>query len=133
MAIPQIFDNGFRLINGTDLNNALAMPMLQTNPGLTALAGGGRPNATALVYGSNQVTTVASAADSVLLPIGMPGSMVVVRNSGANAMQVFGRGSDTINGTAGSTGISVANAKTVIFFAVNEVSGVTTWVSLLGA
>lgn len=133
MAIPQIFVDGYRLIDGTELNNALAMPMLQTNPGLTALAGGGRPNATALVYGSNQVTTVASAADSVVLPVGSPGAVVVARNSGANAMQVFAQGSDTINGTAGSTGISVANAKTVIFFAINDVAGVTTWVSLLGA
>ena len=133
MAIPQIFVDGPRLIDGTDLNNALAQPAWQTNPGLTAKAGGGITSATALVYGTNQVTTVASAADSVVLPVGAAGGVVVVRNSGANAMQVFAQGSDTINGTAGATGISQANAKTSIYFAVNDVAGVTTWVGLLSA
>lgn len=133
MAIPQTFPTGFRLIDGNDLNNAISQPQLATNPGLTAKAGGGISGATALQYGTNQVTTVASAADSVLLPPGLPGAMVVVRNSGANAMQVFARGSDTINGTAGATGISQANAKTSIYFAVNEVAGVTTWVGVLSA
>jgi len=133
MPIPQPFVDGPRLIDGTDLNNALAQPAWQTNPGLTALAGGGRTGATQMVYGTNQVSTVASASDSVVLPAGAAGGVVVIRNSGANAMQVFAQGSDTINGTAGATGISQASAKTSIYFAVNDVAGVTTWVGLLSA
>lgn len=131
MAIPQIFVNGFRLIDGTELNNALAQPQLATNPGLTA-TGTTRADALAMQYGTNQITTAASST-GVVLPAGRPGAMVVVRNSGANAVQVYAQGSDTINGTAGATGISQANAKTSIYFAVNEVAGVTTWVGVLSA
>ena len=130
---PQTFVPGFRLIDGTDLNNALAQPTWQTNPGLTALAGGGRTGATALVYGINELTTVTTTSDSCVLPDGKAGGVVVLRNSGAQTTQVYAQDSDTINGTAGSTGISVAASKTVIFFAVNDVAGVTTWVSLLTA
>ena len=134
MAINQLFDPGYRLIDGSDLNNAFAQPRWQTNPGIVALAGGGLSASTpVLVIGTNLVKTVASASDSVVLPSGTAGSIVLVRNNGANSMQVFAQGSDTINGTAGATGISVANAKTVLFAAVDDVAGVTTWVSLLSA
>src|SRR5215510_14105007 len=46
-----------------------------TQANLTALAGGGRPNATALRIGLNRVTTVATAADSVVLPSATAGSI----------------------------------------------------------
>jgi hypothetical protein len=56
-----------------------------------------------------RVTTVASAADSILLPPSVRGmEIVVVNDAAANAMQVFASGTDTINGTAGATGVSVA-------------------------
>lgn len=129
MPINQQFSSGARLVDGDELNMALSYPEWATNPGLTALAGGGRPNAPQLTIGSNSVTTVASGSDSVVLPKAIPGAVVFVANAGANAMQVFGNGSDTINGTAGSTGISVASAKRIMFVAV--AGGV--WFSLLGA
>jgi hypothetical protein len=105
--------------------------MLQTNYGITALAGGARNSSTPiLVLGANTVTTVATAADSVVLPKAVAGSVVWLRNAdAADAVQVFANGSDTINGTAGATGISVASAKTVLFVAATN--GV--WFSLLTA
>jgi hypothetical protein len=54
---------------------------------------------------------------------------VFLTHAGANPVQVFGNGSDTINGTAGATGISVANAKRTMFVAVTN----NVWFSLLGA
>ena len=74
--------------------------------GLTALAGGGQTGATALTASYNVVSTVATAGNSVALPASVPGLVVTVLNRGANVMQVFGAGTDTINGIATATGIS---------------------------
>jgi hypothetical protein len=86
-----------------------------TTDALTAHAGGGRSSATALPSAINRVTTVATGADSVVLPTSVAGMQITVINGGANAMQVFAAGSDTINGTAGSTGVSQASGKTAIY------------------
>jgi len=61
----------------------------------------------------------ANAADAVLLPPAVAGAEVVVQNAGAAvALQVYATGTDTINGTAGSTGVSLAAASTGIYFCV---------------
>jgi hypothetical protein len=131
MAIPNRFQSGFRLEDGDAINKALATPQWQTNYGITALAGGARNSSTpVLVLGANTVTTVATAADSVVLPVAVAGSVVWLRNAdSADAVQVFANGSDTINGTAGATGISVAAAKSVLFVAATN----NVWFSLLTA
>jgi hypothetical protein len=129
MAIPQRLEPGKRLADDDALNTALATPQWQTNTGITALAGGNRTGAPVLVLGSNEVTTVASGADSVVLPVAVPGSVVFVVNAGANALQLFANGSDTINGTAGATGISVANAKRIMCVAAD----VGQWYTILTA
>lgn len=83
---------------------------------LTALAGGGRTGSPTLSAGFNEVTTVATAADSVQLPVALYGLEIFVHNGAAsNAMQVFANGSDTINGTAGATGVSQAAGKGAIY------------------
>jgi hypothetical protein len=95
---------------------------------LTALAGGGRTGATQLNLGLNQVGTVATANDSVVLPPALKGEMVIVKNSAANAMQVFAAGSDTINGTAGATGLSQLTLTGAIYIA----SANGTWFRMVG-
>lgn len=96
----------------------------QTTSGLTALAGGGQTGATRLGYGFNQITVVATAADSVQLPPCNVGAAVYVTNDDStDAMTVFGAQgrSDTINGTAGATGVSqVAGAHAIYFCAVPD-------------
>ncbi|HLH13031.1 MAG TPA: hypothetical protein VKV77_14295 [Methylovirgula sp.] len=84
---------------------------------IAAHAGGGQASATLLVATINRVTTVASAADSVKLsPSSQANVLQIVINDGANALQLFGSGSDTINGAAATTGISLAAGKVGIFF-----------------
>jgi len=73
---------------------------------LTAFAGGGQSSALPLTKQVNRITTVATAADSVKLPASAAGLQIWVINSGANAMQVFGAGTDTINDVATATGVS---------------------------
>jgi hypothetical protein len=84
-------------------------PGLQTQSfanGLTAHAGGGQGSALALTAMVNRVTTVATAGDSVALPAAVSGLMITIINRGANSLQVFGAGTDTINGVATATGVS---------------------------
>jgi len=122
MAIPDRLPTGYALQDGFTLENIIATPQWQTNYGITALAGGGRSSSTpVLVLGLNVVTTVATAADSVVLPSAVAGSVVYLLNAdSADAVQVFANASDTINGTAGATGVSYAAAKRVLFLAVDN-------------
>ncbi len=79
---------------------------LSVNPTLTALSLGGQAGATPLTAMINRVGTVGAQGDSVALPASVVGLAVVVLNRGAQPMQVFGAGTDTINGIATATGIS---------------------------
>lgn len=108
MTFQNIVLPGKRLLDGDAINDLANLINFASTYSLTALAGGGRPGATQLNNGLNQVTTVASGADSVVLPSAVKGSLVYVINDGASAMQVFALGSDTIDGTAGATGVSQA-------------------------
>lgn len=83
--------------------------------GLTAHAGGGQANALPLTTTINRVDTVATTADSVLLPNSVPGAFLVVNNSGANSMNVFPQSGDLINALSANAAYAVAAAKTVIF------------------
>lgn len=83
--------------------------------GITAFAGGGKASATPLAAQWNRVTTVATAGDSVLLPPAVPGLPVTVINAGANDMQVYGQGTDTINGIATATGISQPRGSVAVY------------------
>lgn len=91
--------------------------------GLTALAGGAQTGATLLSYGANEVSTVASANDSVMLPVAIGGKVVFLANTHAsNSAQVFGQVStgDTINAVATGTGVAVANGKNAVFFCIQS-------------
>jgi hypothetical protein len=100
--------------NGTAEGYNAGFMTVSYTDGITAHAGGGRASAVPLTSMINRVTTVGTAADSVVLPAAAPGMQLTVINAAAvNAMQVFANGSDTIDGTAGSTGFSQAAGKTV--------------------
>jgi len=90
-----------------------------TGNALTA-AGTNRANSLALTNAINNITT-AAASTGVTLPasasVGIGGT-VIVFNAGANAAQVYGAGSDTIDGVAGATGVPLTNAKRAIFICV---------------
>ncbi len=97
--------------------------------GLTALAGGAQAG-TALTAMINRVTTVATAADSVQLPVSVAGmSIVAINAAAANAMNVFPATGEVINALAANTAISVAANKSITFYCA--VAG--TWNSQLSA
>ena len=91
-----------------------------TSVGITALAGGGASASTPVLGAFNVIGTCATAADSTILPAGLPqGSVVFVRNNGAAACAVFPNTGASINGGTVTTGsVSVTNAKGAIFYQV---------------
>ena len=100
---------------------------------ITAHSGGGQASATLFTTLINRVTTVAVAADSVKLPAPTKvGQIVIAINSGANSMQVFGSGTDTINGVATATGVAQAAGKTAIYVATTTGTAAA-WFQLTGA
>lgn len=109
------------------------LPCPDDQLGLTAQADGTKANATALGYGINTLTTVAGAADSVLLPYAYPGAVVVIANTVATAIQVFGKGTDTVDGVATATGIDQAASARAIYFGVagaGDGSDAGAWLSI---
>ncbi len=48
----------------------------------------------------------------------MVGQHIYIQNDGVNPAKVYAQGSDSIDGTAGATGVTLTNAKRAFFFAV---------------
>ena len=99
---------------------------------ITAFATGGQTGATKLTTEINRITTVASTNDSVMLPpttqvpssgpgyvagsvVPGPGATIFIINHGANAMQVFGSGTDTINDVTSTAGVSQMANSVVLY------------------
>lgn len=97
--------------------------------GLTALAGGGQSGATVLTGDINVVSTVASAADSVQLPVAEAGREVSVVNSSANSMAVFPALGDKINALSANASLAVAAGKTATFLSAASLQ----WFALVSA
>lgn len=100
--------------NGFTTNGAYVTSSFADN--VTAYASGGQTSATALVGMQNRVTTAANQGASVKLPTSQAGMQITVDNRSANAIQVFGSGTDTINGITSSTGISQAVGQIATYY-----------------
>lgn len=91
----------FTFVGGSFAN---ALTAVGTNVG-TALA---------LTAQGNRVTTAASTAVGVVLPaaatVGVGNAVRVYNDGPSNSFHVYGAGSDTIDATAGSTGVVLTNA-----------------------
>ena len=83
---------------------------------LTA-TGSNQAGALQLTAQINRVTVGASTT-GVLLPLAAPGVPIVVINSVANSIHVYGAGTDTINGIATATGIVQPPGTTYVYFTV---------------
>lgn len=97
---------------------------------LTALAGGGQTGATLNQYGTNRYTTVATAADSSIMPPAKAGDIIIVINAAAaNSMNVFPASGEKFNALSGDAAFALASNKTAIF--ICAVDG--TWNTVLTA
>lgn len=107
---PQ-FNSGRHLMDGGEINKIGGM-LGSADSAITATANGGRPTAYAIKAANSQISVCATGADSVVLPVAYPGLRCAIQNDGAASCQVFANGTDTINGTAGSVGVALANGAT---------------------
>lgn len=98
--------------------------VLQSVGNALSAAGTTRADATQLAKSRNILSTVASGT-GVILPVGVIGMRVTVFNNGANPVQVYASASETVDGTAGATGVPLANAKRADFF----FNAANTWLS----
>lgn len=86
---------------------------------LTAKAGGGKATALQLNAANVEIDVAATAADSVLLPLGYAGLQIFIANNGASSVQVFGKGNDTINGIATATGVAQGNGVSALYVCID--------------
>jgi hypothetical protein len=105
--------NGAPTINGATAFSGLITEYAADS--VVAHSGGTQAAATAIVTQTTRVITVAAVGDSVRLPVSAPGMELTLINHGANAMQVFGAGTDTINDVATATGVSQMAGSVVIY------------------
>jgi hypothetical protein len=65
--------------------------------------------------------TVNSASDAVRLPPAVPGLQILIANlAAATAGQLYAAGTDTINGTAGATGVALTAAQVTLVFCMQS-------------
>lgn len=93
-----------------------SLPVYSAADALTAHAGGGQASALQLAAIINRVTTVATIADSVKLPVATPGLEITVINAGANSMNVFPSTGDAINALGANTAFAMAATKVATFY-----------------
>jgi hypothetical protein len=83
----------------------------------------GTNRATALALSAstiiNRLTSVVSGT-GVILPTSLAGFRIIVINAGSNPVTVYAAGGETIDGTAGATGYSLANGKTCEFLCASS-------------
>lgn len=118
-------DTNYEIVQGLNAHQS-------ATDGITAVASGGQTNATLLTSTYNNVTVVATAADSVKLPLGAAGMSVYIRNSAANSLQVFGSGTDTINAVATATGVAQATTVSALYFCTSSAPAAK-WFRVLSA
>ena len=106
--------------NGLGTGYSGSLETMSSVNGITAFAGGGQASAAPLTAMMNRITTIATAGDSVILPVSTAGLQILTINATAvNALAVFPSGTDAINALAASTAFSLPASKTATFYCVN--------------
>lgn len=114
---PQPFNiTGFATRDGQVLDNQFGYPTTASENSITATPTGTQANSYPITAPISRITSVGSAADGVLLRPAVAGKTMVIINSGGASATVFASGTDTINGTAGSTGVAQANNAVTIYY-----------------
>lgn len=115
---PQSFIDGFRLIDGTELNDKLGNPQWSTTTSVTATPGGNVNTSIKVVDAITNITSAVANA-GITIPQALPGKVLVVSNSTANPVIVYAAGGSTIGGVPGNVGISLTAYQTLYIFAVD--------------
>lgn len=100
--------------------------LLRVSSNTGTAAGTTRTDALQLSGDFKRLSTVASGT-GVILPTGVIGMAITIVNSGANPVKVYANGSETIDGTAGSTGVTLTNGNRCLYW----FSAANTWHSMM--
>ncbi len=97
---------------------AVGMPPAQANrlgqDAVQTVSAAGTNQATATVLTGNFTIVSVTGASTGVLAKSVSDGPQLIYNQGASTLQVYGNGTETINGIAGSTGVSVPTAKSVL-------------------
>lgn len=90
--------------------------------GITAHSGGTKAAAFQLPANVAQfeIDTVAADTDSALLPAAKAGQTVMVFNAGAHTLDLYGKGTDTINLAVTATAYALTTGQCAIFFCCKD-------------
>ncbi len=111
-------DNAFTGANSHAGVETFALPNVYANATtITAFATGGQASATALTKEKNNITTVATAHDSVKLPTAVTGASITVKNSGASDLDIFPATGDSIDALAVNLAVTIAPGSVATFVA----------------
>ena len=103
------------------LGSVLPGQFRQAQDDVEGVVSGTQSTSTPLVYGINRITASANDSDGVLLPPALKKAEVWIFNDdAAQDVQVFGTGSDTVNGTAGATGVAQGQQTVAYAFCVTD-------------
>lgn len=110
VALFQSFTAGKQLVDAGDLA-ALVNKLFSSATGLIATPGGTQAAALPLTATWNELDTVTTNSDSVMLPIALPGNFIYINNSTGQTLAVFGQLANSQNSNAGDT-IAAHNSNT---------------------
>lgn len=127
---PAPFQPGPRLVDGSDINKALAGDVVSSQAGMVA-------NGTTKATGTQIVTVIAHfgtvAVNGVaVLPPAVPGTKIDVWNYGANTLTIYPfEAATTIDGGAANASVTLSTASRGARFSCN---GAGTWITdIVGA
>jgi hypothetical protein len=111
----QVIQNGrwFADSIGTGASGSLETIGSQGN---IASSGTSQGTATVITQAMANVSSGGGAPAGVTLPVAARGLQVAIAVNNGTGIQVYGNGSDTINGIAGATGIPEGNALIVLYY-----------------
>lgn len=114
---PSPFADGYRLTDGTQLNNTVANPAWSISDPVTATAGGLMATSKKITFTMTNVTAAAVPGAGVTLPQALPGRIFYVVNNSPNDIRVYADGDSNINTLPGTVGVLLQVGATGAFAA----------------
>ncbi len=113
LAARVLIDQNGNVVLAADPNGVC---IVSSQDALTAFAGGGQGSATKITSSIARFATVATAADSSVLPSAVAGMEITVVNSGAASMNVFPASGEKIDGGSTNAAVAIVNGKSATFY-----------------
>jgi parallel beta-helix repeat protein len=102
---PSPFATGYRLTDGTQLNNVTANPSWSVSDPVTATAGGLMSTSKKITFTMTNVTGAAVPGAGVTLPQALPGRIFYIVNNSPNDIRVYADGDSNIDTLPGTVGV----------------------------